>query len=401
VSVTVPPVPPVPPAADAAKQRQLEVLRHSGWGVAFRIFQPRNLCFWVLVLGYVGGVTTMVHYIRPEAGAYSVAIGFGTALFAIYAVPWWLYLSHLNRYTTVPHKVVLVGFVWGFIAATFWIAIRVNGAVLTIYAKAFGPVWASAWGPALTAPFTEETAKMLGLILILGLVPQVMRTPFDGFIVGAFIGLGFQISEDILYAFQGASAQFGSNQGTLVVQMLALRGASGLFSHTMFSAIYCAGLMWLLNRDGSNHRARGLGLMALATLFHLTWDSGGVYFDHALGGAGPVILNYLLTIVASLITIRLLLRTVNRDERSWVRAVLAPEVEQGVLTADEVSVLSGGRKDRRRLLRSVPGHHTKRIAKHTVAAAEDLAQEIAHAGGQDTDRVIHAREEVARVRAGN
>jgi RsiW-degrading membrane proteinase PrsW (M82 family) len=388
-----------PTVADS-KQRQLEVLQHSGWGVPFRIFQPRNLCFWVLILGYVGGVTTMVHYIRPEAGAYSVAIGFGSALFAIYAVPWWLYLSHLNRYTTVPHKVILVGFVWGFIAATFWIAIRVNGAVLTIYAKAFGQVWASGWAAALTAPFTEETAKMLGLVLILGLVPQVIRTPFDGFIVGAFIGLGFQISEDILYAFQGASAQFGSNQGTLVVQMLALRGGAGLFSHTMFSAIYCAGLMWLLNRDGSNHRLRGLGLMALATSFHMTWDSGGVYFNHLLSGAGPVILNYVLTIVVSVTTVRLVLRTVNRDERGWVRAVLQPELEHGVLTADEVAALSGGRKDRRKLLHSVHGHHIKQIAKHTVAAAEDLAHEIANAGGHDTDRVAHARQEVARVRAG-
>lgn len=388
------------PIVSDAKQRQLEALNHSGWGVPFRIFQPRNLCFWVLILGYVGGVTTLVHYIRPEAGAYSVAIGFGVALFAIYAVPWWLYLSHLNRYVTVPHKVILVGFVWGFIAATFWIAIRVNGAVLTIYAKAFGQVWASAWGPALTAPFTEETAKMLGLILLLGLVPQVIRTPFDGFIVGAFIGLGFQISEDILYAFQGASAQFGSNQVTLVFQMLALRGAAGLFSHTMFSAIYCTGLMWLLNRDGSNHRLRGLGLMGIATAFHMTWDSGGVYFNHLVSGAGSVILNYLLTIAASLVTIRLLLRSVNRDERGWVRAVLQPEVERSVLTADEVSVLSGGRKARRKLIRSVPGHHTKQIAKHTVAAAEDLAHEIAYAGGQDTDRVQHARLEVARIRGG-
>ena len=40
-----------------SKQRQREVLRHSGWGVPFRIFQPRNLCFWVLLLGYAGGVT--------------------------------------------------------------------------------------------------------------------------------------------------------------------------------------------------------------------------------------------------------------------------------------------------------------------------------------------------------
>jgi RsiW-degrading membrane proteinase PrsW (M82 family) len=383
-----------------SKQRQLEVLRHSGWGVPFRIVQPRNLCFWVLLLGYAGGVTVALQFIRPTAPSYSAALGYGVVLFAIYAVPWWLYLSHLNRYTTVPHKIIFTAFVWGFLAATFWIAIRANDAILTIYAKAFGNAWASAWGPALTAPFTEETAKMLGLVLLLGLVPQVLRTPFDGFIVGAFIGLGFQISEDILYGFQGASAQFGLNQGTLVGQTLLLRGLAGLFSHTMFSAIYCAGLMWLLNRDGSHHRLRGLGLMALATLFHLTWDSGGVYFNHVLGGLGPTILNYVLTIVVSLVTIRLLLRTVRRDERGWVRDVLQPEVEARVLTPAEVDVLSGGRRERRRLLRSVSGHHTRQIVKHVITAAENLATQIAQAGGQDNEAVVHARAEVARVRAG-
>jgi RsiW-degrading membrane proteinase PrsW (M82 family) len=383
-----------------SKQRQLEVLRHSGWGVPFRIFQPRNLCFWVLLLGYVGGVTVALQVIRPTAPAYSAGLGYGVVVFAIYAVPWWLYLSHLNRYTTVPHKIIFTAFGWGFLAATFWIAIRANDAILSIYAKAFGNAWANAWGAALAAPFTEETAKMCGLILLIGLVPQVLRTPFDGFITGAFIGLGFQISEDILYGFQGATAQFGLNQGSLVGQTLLVRGLAGLFSHTMFSAIYCAGLMWLLNRDGSGHRLRGLGLMALATIFHLTWDAGGVYFNHVLAGAGPAILNYVLTIVLSLITIRWLLRTVRRDERGWVRDVLQPEVEHGVLTPAEVDVLSGGRKQRRKLLHSVHGHHTKQIVKHVITAAEDLATQIAHAGGQDTDAVIHARAEVARVRAG-
>jgi RsiW-degrading membrane proteinase PrsW (M82 family) len=122
------------------------------------------------------------------------------------------------------------------VAATFWIALRANDAILTIYAKAFGNAWASAWGPALTAPFTEETAKMLGLVLLIGLVPQVLRTPFDGFITGAFIGLGFQISEDILYGFQGASAHFGLNQGTLVGQTLVARGWPGC-SRTPCSAL--------------------------------------------------------------------------------------------------------------------------------------------------------------------
>jgi hypothetical protein len=107
-----------------------------------------------------------------------------------------------------------------------------------------------------------------------------------------------------------------------------------------------------------------------------TYDAG----REARARRRPTILNYVLTIVVSLVTIRLL-RTVRRDERGWVRDVLQPEVEARVLTPPEVNVLSGGRKERRKLLRSVSGHHTRQIVKHVITA-------------------VHARAEVARVRAG-
>jgi protease PrsW len=279
-------------------------LAHSGWGLPFKLAQRRNLCWYVMLLGWVGGISVALSVVRPTAGVYSTALIVGIIGCALYGIPWWLYLNHLNRLGIVPHRAALTAFIWGFTGATFWIAIRANGALLSMYGKLFGQAWVKNYGAGLAAPFTEETAKMLGLILLIGLAPRIVRTPFHGLILGAFIGLGFQIAEDMLYAFEAGFGQFGTNQAGQALQSVVQRGASGFFSHAMYSAIYCAGLIWLLNRDGSNHRARGLALMALATVFHGTWDLGGSYLYSVMPTVSAIVSNYLLSIVLSVITIR-------------------------------------------------------------------------------------------------
>ena len=92
-------------------------------------------------------------------------------------------------------------------------AANADDAILGLYANTFGQAWALDWGAALSAMFTEEWAKGFGLLLLIGLAPRQVRTAFDGFILGAFIGLGFQIIEDIPYVLTSAGSEFGANQG--------------------------------------------------------------------------------------------------------------------------------------------------------------------------------------------
>jgi len=58
-----------------------------------------------------------------------------------------------------------------------------NPAVISIYAKLFGVEFAQAWGPALTAPFTEETAKLTGVLICVLLGRQHVRSAYDGMIL--------------------------------------------------------------------------------------------------------------------------------------------------------------------------------------------------------------------------
>ena len=97
------------------------------------------------------------------------------------------------------------GFAWGGIAAPFWIALPANTALLEIWTKVGGTAFAADWAAGLTAPINEEWGKALGLVLLIGLAPRLVRSAYDGFIIGAFIGLGFQVFEDVLYVYNGAA----------------------------------------------------------------------------------------------------------------------------------------------------------------------------------------------------
>jgi protease PrsW len=143
------------------------------------------------------------------AAAYSGALTSGIIALGLLAFAYLWFIHYEDRYTTVPGKLAGAGFVWGGVGAIGAFALLGNDAVLSLYSKAFEASFAFDWGAALTAPINEELAKGAGVLLLLVLAPRLIRSPFDGLILGAFIGLDFQISEDISYAWIGAANSFG------------------------------------------------------------------------------------------------------------------------------------------------------------------------------------------------
>lgn len=107
-------------------------------------------------------------------------------------------------------------------------AAHANDAIIALYAKIFGQSWAADRGAGLAAPFTEETAKGIGLLLLITMAPRFVRTAFDGFILGAFIGLGFQLFEDAVYGLNSAGSQFGANQIDAAMTTIALMATAML-----------------------------------------------------------------------------------------------------------------------------------------------------------------------------
>ncbi|MFD7853874.1 PrsW family intramembrane metalloprotease [Streptomyces microflavus] len=368
----------------------------SGWGTPFKVVQLRNACFWVLLCGLAAGALQMLYFYRPGIGAYQTGLGVGVIAFALYTVPWLLLLAHHNKYTTLPAKLFTGAFAWGALAAAFAMALNANDALLSLYGKAFGHAWASDWAAGLTAPFTEETAKATALILLIGLAPRLIRSPFDGLMIGAFAGLGFQILEDVLYAYNGAQTSFGADQAGTAAKVVLVRALSGLTGHVLFSAVFCAGLMWLIGRGRTPHRLRGALLMAAAMITHGLWDNAASVGTALAGNFGPVLVLALLP-VAALLLLWLTFRLAAPQEQQWMRDILAPEVAAGILTDTEVDAAGGGRA-RRAYRKTLPGRTGRKTGRHLITAATDLAQQLALSHGRTSDGVTHARNEITRLR---
>ena len=311
--------------------------------------------------------------------------------FGLLAVAYLWFIHYEDRYTTVPRKLAAAGFVWGAVAAIGAFALLGNDAVMNLYAKTFGASFAFDWGAALTAPINEELAKGAGILLLLTLAPRLIRSPFDGLIVGALVGLGFQISEDISYAFIGAANAFG-DVGAAWATIIA-RTLASIPSHWMFSGIFGAGLVWFIGRpEVPARKGLGAGLMLTAMLMHGLWNASS-----AIGGGSAFAWIVPTTVACVLIGVFVwVYKTTVPVEREWMRELMAPEVQLGVVTPAELDALAGSRSTLKRYLRTQP---SRRRAEHVLEAERELAHQIARDGGAETAAVQQARAAVAQARA--
>jgi len=372
----------------AADRRR--AIEQSGWGETFRFVQPHNLAFWVYCLLVGAGVYVLWGQVSIAAAAYSGALISGIVAFGLVALAYLWFIHYEDRYTSVPPKLAAAGFVWGFAGATGAFALLGNDAVMSLYAKTFGASFAFDWGAALAAPIDEELAKGAGVLLLLVLAPKLIRSPFDGLILGAFVGLGFQISEDISYAWIGAANAFGDVGATW--STIAVRTLVSIPSHWMFTAVFGAGLIWFIGRpDVPARKGLGAGLMLTAMLMHGLWDGSA-----AIAGNSDFSLIVPTLVAGVLITVFVWVYDTSVSiERGWMRELMAPEVAQGVVTPAELDALAGTRSTRRRYVRTQP---SSRRTERVLDAETRLAQQIAHDGGAETAAVRQARAAVVRAR---
>ena len=376
-------------------ERRRAAIATSGWGARFDFFQPHNACLWVYLGLVVSGLWFVVNTVKGTGGAFDEAYATALVSSALFAAAFLAFLRHADRWERTPPALALAAFLGGGFGATFAIAIVGNGALMSIYTKVFGEAWATDWEAGLTAPFVEETSKGAIFVLLLGLAPVVIRTASDGLMVGAYVGLGFQIVEDILYAQNSAFAEFGAHQSDAVLHTFLLRAVTGIPSHALYTALFGAGVIYALGTPAQPRRlARGIALMLSAMLIHGVWDSSA-----AIGGPVFVGLILLATTVFSLLALLVAIRWAGRRERMFMREIMAPEVDAGTISEAELDALAGDRKARRAAVKTRAKGVSRRREKHVLRAARDLAADLAVAGGEDTPPVEYSRSEIARLRA--
>jgi len=382
--------------SDPGLAARYQAIESSGWGRKVKLVQPRNFTFWVMTFVFIAGVLNMVLEFGPNLEAYSTPITQGVVWFTVYglAIAW--IINRLDRYSPIPGRIRLLAFLWGGIAATFGLAIHYNQAIFALLAKTQGISFSNDWKAALSAPISEEIAKGLAVVVVIGVAPRIVRTATDGFIIGAFSGLAFQIFEDVIYVLQtsqGAFGQTGPGINTAITRTIL-----GFSGHWMWTAIFCAGFVYLIGRPLQPARP-GLGIlmMLLTPVGHFLWNGAPAL----LGNPSQAVLTLVMIVFTAVIAVVFVAfyRLTLPPEQQTVRDVLQPEVDAGVITGDELDALVARYRQRRTFIKAAGGHAERRTRKHVLEAAHDLGDQIAEARGAETDRVRHARAEIARIRA--
>ncbi|MES1172741.1 MAG: PrsW family intramembrane metalloprotease [Myxococcales bacterium] len=152
---------------------------------------------------------------------------------------YFLIIKGMDRYEPEPLWLLSVVFLWGAVVATL-MAIIMNGVGEDVMSAALHAPVASSIVQSSTAsfvaPLVEESCKGSGLLL-LWLLSSIwfheVDGALDGAIYGGVIGLGFTLTEDVLYvggaAAQGGAAAFGA--------LFLVRTVAAGLSHASFTAM--------------------------------------------------------------------------------------------------------------------------------------------------------------------
>ena len=151
----------------------------------------------------------------------------------------------LDRYEIEPLRAVLACFTWGAVGA---ILFSVATGLLFQFAveETLGAEVAAAASVVIGAPLVEESFKGIAVLAVLVFARDEIDSTLDGLVYGALVGVGFAMTENILY-FGQAYLEGGLGEfGTLVLG----RAVVGGFGHPAYTAITGAAIGWSRGRYG-------------------------------------------------------------------------------------------------------------------------------------------------------
>ncbi|GAA0426806.1 membrane protein [Actinoplanes capillaceus] len=356
----------------------------------------RQPAFWVVITIVAAGAVRISQIAVLFFTTYPVATITAILLFALLAVPFWLFVSELDFLEREPPSLRVLAFAWGGLVAT---SVSIPGSIAldNLIAKLGSPDLAAEWGAALAGPTVEEIAKTLGVVAIVLIARAQVNSVLDGIVYGALVGLGFQIVEDVVFAI-GAVQQAGEgDQVQPVITTFLVRGfLAGVWSHTLFGALAGAGIGYLVvNR----HRSRGRRIAVAALALLAAWASHSLWnsplFRESLGDGAPALLAVLVFKgLPPLLLVLYLVRRAHDREAAYYVGVLATVRDPGLITEGELRVLGSG--SRRGAARRHAAVHAGRKARSAVRRLQRAQAALAVALSRDPDGPAEAEATAVR-----
>lgn len=319
----------------------------------------------------------------------------------------WLVLR-LDPFEVEPKTLIFGAFAWGAVGAVVF---------AVIFSLMFSASFANTSddglnyliSTAIGAPLVEESVKGLAILAILLFYRHELDNVLDGIVYGAVIGIGFAMTENILY-FGAAYLEGGfADLGELFIARAVIFG----FGHAIYSATLGAAIGW-----SREQHARGLWRFvvpvigwALAVFQHLLWNGGVILTTGLMGNDANVIMVVLvdatLFIVPALAVLFAIARIAHRRELRVVRTALETEVLLKTITPAEHETLFNDdlRRQALRQAEARGGGELRRLQQRFFEVATELAFREYHLehgeepkpGQRQPDEAYRA--ELARIRA--
>jgi RsiW-degrading membrane proteinase PrsW (M82 family) len=280
---------------------------------------------------------------------------------------------------------IVLTFAWGATIACF-VAIVLNTIGEVIVAEQLGTEAAELYGASISAPVVEETAKAAVLFGLFWWKRDEFNGLIDGIVYAALVGLGFAMTENVLYYGRGA-AEEGI---TGAVATFVVRGVMSPFAHPVFTAMTGIGLgLAVTSRSRSFRVIAPLVGLAFAMALHSLWNTAA--------GAGLFLGVYVLIMVPIFLALWFVVGVGLRRESRLIATNL-----RGLLPDPEVAALSSlkARRRARKAAAKRGGRRAKRAMSDLQQVAAELAflrQQIAN-GTLKHDRMAAAKESALMAR---
>ena len=298
--------------------------------VAARGVKPGKTTQWLLATAAILAAVLMGLLTLLLLGASTGPVGlvFGMVL-AVLPVPIYMLLAlWIDRFEKEPVWMLVAAFLWGATASVFF-AFILNTAFGVAAASVVG-AHADIATSVLSAPFVEELAKGFALFIFYLWKRDEFDNVLDGIIYAAMVGLGFAMTENILY-YGNTLATDGLGASVVV---FILRGVVSPFAHPLFTSMTGIGLgLARQARAGSPMKFFGpvLGL-GMAMFIHFLWNFsasfGAMFFVAYVVIMVPAFLGLIALVIISL-----------QKEGQIIREHLLPELRSGFLPELEYQAL--------------------------------------------------------------
>jgi RsiW-degrading membrane proteinase PrsW (M82 family) len=249
-------------------------------------------------------------------------------LLIVVAVVWWV-----DRYDREPLHLVAMVFLWGASVAPL-VSVTLFGLIDRLLAGVEQTMTVALISVGLITPTVEEIAKA-GAVVLVVVFSSKFDNPTDGVVYGTAVGLGFAVSENVLYGI-AAGVHLHNAAGILVlvcgrtllsagVHALSCATFGGFLGHAVLSGRLPAKIMWATT-----------GLLA-AIFLHGSWNMALMWFGPVGESGAPRLWLAALPILYLIYVVVLAL--VLHSEHRIIKRHLGDEVELGLVPSWVLDVI--------------------------------------------------------------